>query len=133
MKKWGLLLISIIALLSCERTKEYSAFVQKEGICLEINGIASFEHSDQDCQIAFNPNKKEFRAQTDDMSDWYIVQMSHIPQQVDEEIKASIKWTKYSSIGHKNNITLRVVRCEGDKMWLWEPSGQTAVVIRVLE
>ena len=97
-------------------------FVWKLGARLSFQGAG-----------AFNRDRRTFRAQDDDMTDYFSVQFKNLPFYVGEEIKASVKWTEYRGIGQKINVTLQVLRIEGDKVWLREPNGQIALTVRVLE
>ena len=131
------LLLNILALsllfVSCENARQKEAFAAREGVCLEVGGTTVFSRSWDNCQYAFNRDRRTFRAQDDDMADYFSVQFKNLPLYVGEEIKASVKWTEYSGMGQKINVTLQVLRIEGDKVWLREPNGQIALTVRVLE
>lgn len=133
MKRLILLLVFALSAISCEMSREMEAFSAKTGIRLEIKQSVVFAASEDDIQLAFNRHNREFRAQTDDMSDWFCVQFERMPHNEGDEVKASVSWTSSLGSGRKNKITLRVLKTEGDTMWLWEPNAQTALTIRILE
>lgn len=127
-----LMAVSLLAA-SCVNEKQREAFAAREDVRLEVGGKTMFESSWDNCQYAFNRDRRTFRAQDDEMRDYYVVQFDNLPLIVGEQVKASVKWTDYNGMGQKNNVTLTVLRIEGDKVWLRDANGQIALTVRILE
>lgn len=132
-KNCAILMIALLVLCSCGRQRRMNAFMESEEIKLQVAGSVQFRYDELNCQLAFSRDKKEFRAHTDNMSDFYIVRLNHIPSSVGEKLNADLEWTTATDILHRKNLTLEVVRIEGDIMWLWSDSGRIGLNIRVLE
>ena len=126
-------LAATLLLSGCIRDRLLPAFVGKDGVRLEIAGVPQFVYEENGCQMAFNAEKREFRAHTDNMSDYFCVTLNAIPVQEGETVMGDLRWTTSTSINSRNRIALEAVKVEGDEIWLWNRQSQTALVIRVLE
>lgn len=135
MRVKGLLILTILmmSLCSCETQRRINAFREDDSIKLQVAGKDQFRYDPLSCQMAFSRSKKEFRAHTDNMSDFYIVRLSAIPVEQGEVVTADLEWTTDTDILSRNKLTLEVVRLEGDKMWLWSNSGRIGISLVVLE
>ena len=74
-------LAATLVLSGCIRDRLLPAFVGKDGVRLEIAGVPQFVYEENGCQMAFNAEKREFRAHTDNMSDYFCVTLNAIPVQ----------------------------------------------------
>lgn len=131
-----LIAISVLALLLCschDDTKFTSAFAARDEVRLQVNGVEMMSYSPADCQMGFNPDKREFRVHTDNMSDYFTVTLTRIPTDSDETVSGTVTYTTSNDLVTKKNITLRVLRLEGDKIWLWNHSGRIGVEVQVLD
>lgn len=135
MKRLLLILMPAVLLLcSCQEDgRLISALEGNPAIRLELGGQTAFVYDAATCQLAFSRSDCSFRVHTDDMTDWFSVKMSAIPAAVDEELMADLQWTTESSVSNRKDVALRVVKLEGDKVWLWGPQGQVGLVVRILE
>jgi len=107
--------------------------MEHDELRLQVAGKVQFRYDKLNCQLSFSRDRNEFRAQTDNTSDFYTVRLNFIPTQVGETVTADLSWTTDTDILHRKNLTLEVVRIEGDKIWLWSDSGRIGVSLRVLE
>lgn len=118
---------------SCGRQRRVNAFMEHDELRLQVAGKVQFRYDELNCQLSFSRDRNEFRVQTDNTSDFYTVRLNFIPTQVGETVTADLSWTTDTDILHRKNLTLEVVRIEGDKIWLWSDSGRIGVSLRVLE
>lgn len=134
MRQRGILIMMILLLCcSCGRQRRVNAFMEHDELRLQVAGKVQFRYDELNCQLSFSRDRNEFRAQTDNTSDFYTVRLNFIPTQVEETVTADLSWTTDTDILHRKNLTLEVVRIEGDKIWLWSDSGRIGVSLRVLE
>jgi len=134
MRQRGILIMMILLLCcSCGRQRRVNAFMEHDELRLQVAGKVQFRYDKLNCQLSFSRDRNEFRAQTDNTSDFYTVRLNFIPTQVGETVTADLSWTTDTDILHRKNLTLEVVRIEGDKIWLWSDSGRIGVSLRVLE
>lgn len=130
----GILLIVIAACMcaSCVDDSTIPEFTKDERIHMSLGGKDVFVFDELICQLAFNRDRREFRAHTDNMSDYMVARFDMLPEHEDQEVTATIIWTTDTSVETKKNVTLKVVRLEGDKVWLWGKSSRVAMTIRIL-
>ena len=72
MKKFALYILAFaaIALLhSCSPYKIDEILISRNDVSLTIEGVPVFVFNDDKCQVAFNTERNEYRAMTDDMTD----------------------------------------------------------------
>ena len=128
-----LILSALVLLCGCSDKRMRIAFSESEEIRLMVGGTVPFTFDPNTCQLAFSRDRKEFRAHTDNMSDFYAVRFTEIPSTLGQTVTADLTWTTERDVLTRKNLTLEVVRIEGDQFWLWSNSGRIGLSIRVLE
>lgn len=129
----AILLLTALALCGCTRYRHMTAFTKKEGVRLEIDGKSYFRYEPATCQMSWSEARCEFRAGTDDMSDWFCASFEAAPASEGQELTADLSWSTPTGIVSKKAIALQVMKLEGDMVWLWTAEGQYALVIRILD
>ena len=110
-----------------------NAFCESEDIRLMVGGDIPFVYDPGTCQLAFSRELREFRAHTDNMSDFYAVTLSEIPSSIGQRVSGDLIWTTSKEVLRRKNLTLEVVRIEGEQFWLWSESDRIGLTIRILE
>ena len=128
-----ILLLSLLALTGCQDERQRAAFCENEGVRLLVGGSIAFSYEPNTCQLAFSRDRQEFRAFTDSMSDFFVATFSRVPSELGQRLTASLTWTTEREVLTRKNLTLEVVRLEGDMVWLWSASGRIGLVVRILE
>lgn len=126
-------LAALLCLCSCEKKKVDPAFIAHDGIRLESRGEVVFNYDPLSCQLSFNRAHKSFSAFTDNMSDYYFIEMSEIPDQEGENITADLEWTTYSTTEIRKGIALKAVKLEGGLIWLWNGTLQIGLTVRMID
>lgn len=128
------LLASLLLILaSCDDSRKIEIFSSNNGIRLQVGNDIPFKYEANSCQLVWSRDLMEFRANTDNMSDYFILQFEDIPTAVGQSVIADMTWTTTTDILTKNNVTLEVVKLEGDIIWLWSRAGKIGTCIRVLD
>lgn len=133
MKRLALILFVTFLACSCNDDRFASAFAARDQIRLQVGGVEQISYDPIDCQLGFNPDKREFRVHTDNMSDYFTVTLTRIPTEDEEVVSGTLTYTTSSDVITRKNITLEVIRLEGDKIWLWNQPGRIGLQIQVLE
>jgi len=133
MKKFLTALAIVLLACSCNKDEGLADILKDGTVRLCISGVSQFTYNPLTCQLGFCREKCEFRAFTDNMSDFFTLSLDRIPSSTGEFAVADITWTSPSSIGHKEKIALETVKIEGDKIWLWDSGSKISAVVRVLE
>ena len=127
------LLLAALLLCSCRDDRFITPFVAEDGIRLTVNGKTVFSYDPLTCQLGFNRQRGEFRVHTDNMSDFYTLQLSKIPEREGQEVTGTLVWTTATDIYTKKNVTFTAEKLEGDYIWLWTGNGRVGVVVKVLD
>lgn len=135
MKKYAFILLLTAAslLAGCRHDDISEAFSLDETIRIESGGDVIFQYNPLTCQLFFSRDTGTFRVGTDTMSDYFSVSLSDIPATHGDVVRGDIKWTVRSNICDIRNVTLKVVRLEGDTIWLWSAKEQIGLVVRMLD
>lgn len=128
-----LLLGALLLLAGCQDERQRAAFCEIEGVRLLVGGSIAFSYEPNSCQLAFSRDLREFRAYTDTMSDFFVATFSAVPSVPEQRLTADLVWTTEREVLKRKNLTLEVVRLEGDMVWLWSASGRIGLVVRILE
>ncbi len=128
-----ILLLSLLALTGCQDERQRAAFCENEGVRLLVGGSIAFSYEPNTCQLAFSRDRQEFRAFTDSMSDFFVATFSRVPSELGQRLTASLTWTTEREVLTRKNLTLEVVRLEGDMVWLWSDAGRIGLTVRILE
>ena len=134
MRRLGvILLLCLMALTGCQDERQRAAFCENEGVRLLVGGSIAFSYESNTCQLAFSREMREFRAYTDTMSDFFVASFSQIPVTLGQRMTANLTWTTERAVLTRKNLTLEVVRLEGDMVWLWSDAGRIGLTVRILE
>ena len=126
-------LLLLLALAGCRDDRLQSAFVEQEGVRLLVGGTIAFTYEPNTCQMAFSRDLKEFRAHTDNMSDFFVADFSEVPSELGQRLSADLVWTTEREVLTRKNLTLEVVRIEGEEFWLWSTTGRIGLTVKILE
>ncbi|MBO4475503.1 MAG: hypothetical protein J5737_02100 [Bacteroidales bacterium] len=118
---------------SCTKSTHLESFLSDSTVRLEIDGEPVFIFSPATCQLSYNEQRKEFRAMTDTMLDYFCVTLSAIPAGEGKKATAAIAWSTPGGERSRNDVTLEAKRIKGDVIWLCDDSRHTAVVVTVLK
>lgn len=133
MRRLAAFLAIAVLLCGCNDSRRRNAFVENNDIRLQIGSTIQFRYDPLTCQLAFSRDRREFRAQTDNTSDYYSIVLSEIPANIGQRVSGDLTWTTETDILTRDDLDLEVLRIEGDQVWLWSSSGRTGVMIKLLE
>ena len=125
MRKVVLILAAILCLTGCYNSEIYvPEFLTESTLRMEIAHKSVFTADSLHCQYSCNPQRGEFRVFTDNMSDYYHLVLEEIPTGENCYVKATqLDWTETNGANQtRKNITLEVVKLQGDVIWPWYPS-----------
>lgn len=126
-------MLLILLLCGCNDTRRINAFTENGDIRLQVGGSVQFRYDPLTCQLSFSRDNRTFRASTDNTSDFFVAELSAIPTQLGETVTADLEWTSPTDVLSRKNLTLEVVRIEGENIWLWSSSGRIGLSMRILE
>lgn len=127
-----IVLFCLCTVLSCTNHTYTPDFLTDDTIRLEVGKKRMFTYTPSECQYAYNLDRHEFRAHTDNMSDYFIVRLNETPTREAQEIMAlNMEWTERNGMNKsKKNIVLQVVKLEDNTFWLWNSRDGIKVTVR---
>ena len=128
-----LALLCVLLLSACSDQRMQDAFSENEGVRLMVGRDIPFTYDPATCQLAFSRDLQEVRAHTDNMSDFFVATFTELPSYLGQNVMADLVWTTERDVLTRKNLTLEVIRIEGDQFWLWSGTGKIGLCMRVLE
>lgn len=127
------LLALLVLLVGCEPQTVYTPeFLTDSTLRMEVGKQEILTYNPITCQTALNLHRCEFRMHTDNMSEYVIIRFSSMPSEEGESVTVeSLVWTNPSGADQtRKNITLEVVKLEGDTAWLWNSRESIRMTVR---
>ncbi len=133
MRKLALISFLLVAALfwGCGQTDLSDDFKHNGQLRMEIKGYVTFSYDPLTCQLGFNREDCEFRVNSDNMSDFFILKLDEMPSGEGQRINGAATWTTGDNLHYKKTI-FEVVKLEGSKIWLWSSESRIAAVVQVL-
>lgn len=136
MRKFRSILIAALSLLSfvsCHDKGYEEAFLLDYNVCLRRNSVVVFYYDPLTCQLACNASRNEYRAFTDNMSDYFNMTLSSAPREEGETVRGSLEWTTSNNIQYLTDLDFKVEKMDSEgRIWLWNKDQKLFVVIRQL-
>ena len=128
-----LLLLAALLVPACNRDGFDKSDLDITEVCLKVRGSMVFSYTPGSSQMALNRGRKEFRAGTDTMSDYFLLRLSELPRESGQVLTGTLKWTTSDEIGSRTGLSFKVERIADDgTVWLWNASQKITVVMRLL-
>ena len=127
------LLALLVLPVGCEPQTVYTPeFLTDSTLRMEVGKQEILTYNPITCQTALNLHRFEFRMHTDNMSEYFIIRFSSMPSEEGESVTVeSLVWTNPSGTDQtRKNITLEVVKLEGDIAWLWNSRESIRMTVR---
>ena len=127
------LLALLVLPVGCEPQTVYTPeFLTDSTLRMEVGKQEILTYNPITCQTALNLHRCEFRMHTDNMSEYFIIRFSSMPSEEGESVTVeSLVWTNPSGTDQtRKNITLEVVKLEGDIAWLWNSRESIRMTVR---
>lgn len=132
MKRLIVLILSTLLLCSCNERRLLNAFSNNDIARLQVGSIEQMHYDPLLCQMSFSADRKEFRIQTDNTSDFFVARFSEVPTTLSQKVNADLSWTTSTDVVSRNKLALEVTKIEGNKVWLWSKSAKIGLCIVIL-
>lgn len=134
MRRFAAILLLTVLTWACTKTDGFDKSEASSNVPrFEISGKTMFEYIPATCQLGFNREKKEFRLNSDTMSDFVVAKLSAIPSQKGQKLTADLEWTTERDTKTKRGAAFKVEKLEGDVCWLWDKSDKITLVVKFLD
>lgn len=124
----------VAGLAGCRQFDVDEILLEQEAVSLTIKGEPVFVYDENKCQLACNWNRNEFRAMTDDMSDYFILRAHQQLSDLGQEFTADLIYTTASNVREETGLTFTIEKIQNGSglIWLWCSSKKIGVVVRML-
>lgn len=117
----------------CRKHEPDPEFVTGDEIVLKIDGAVKVKYVPETFQLGFSPERKQFRVHDDNMTRFYILTCSELPDHVGQQIRCSLKYGINGEMSYKSGMSFEVEKMdEAGTVWLWCKKKNTGVSVRIL-
>lgn len=124
MKRFALYVLAFAALTlahSCSPYKIDEILMSRDDVSLTIEGLPVFVYNEDKCQLAYNTERNEYRAMTDDMTDYFILKANQKLTTIDQQFTADLTYTTSGSPTTLKELsfTIEKISNESGLVWVW--------------
>lgn len=137
MKKVTIYLVGIVAFLCAFGCKppyeEKEVLISRDDISLTIKGEPVFVFDADKCQTAYNVERNEYRAMTDDISEYFILKADQRLSDLNQEFTADLTYTVNKKEKKASNLEFKIEKINNASglVWLWCADKSIGLVVRV--
>lgn len=129
----SVIVAALLGLCACNDKNGFDrAFLESDTVSMTCKKEVVFQYDPLTCQLSYNDSRREFRASTDNMSDYFVVRLGASPSEKGQVINGSLSWTGEDYLRNLNNVSFTVEKISGNKVWLWNQLNKVAVVIQMV-
>ena len=123
----------LFGIVGCAHYDVVEVLLNRNDISLTIKGNPVFVFNPDNCQIAYNSAKNEYRAMTDSASEYFVLQAYQSLSSLGQEISADLCYTMDGRAINKKGLIFRIEKISNSEglVWLWCSSDNIGLVIRV--
>lgn len=92
----------------CRKHEPDPEFVTGDEIVLKIDGAVKVKYVPETFQLGFSPERKQFRVHDDNMTRFYILTCSELPDHVGQQISCSLKYGINGKMSYKSGMSFEV-------------------------
>ena len=136
MKKIALYILAFATLTlahSCNPYKIDEILISRDDVSLTIEGLPMFVYNEDKCQLSYNTDRNEYRAMTDDMTDYFILKAQKKLTSVDQQFTADLIYTTSGTANTLNDLTFTVEKISNESglAWVWCKSNAIGIVLKL--
>jgi hypothetical protein len=123
----------VLSAAGCNRDGFNKSDLEITDVCLRVKGEEVFAYIPYATQMSLNRGRKEFRAGTDTMSDYFLLKMSELPREHGQVFTGTLQWTTADDIVTRTGLSFKVEKVGDDgTVWLWCAAQKITVVMKML-
>ena len=122
----------VLGLGGCARYDVTEVLLDRNDISLTVKGSAVFVYNSDKCQVAYNSERNEYRAMTDDASKYFVLEAHERLSSVGQELQADLKYTTERKTKSETDLTFTIEKISDSEglVWLWCSSRKIGLVIK---
>lgn len=129
---WKIILFTLALLIcGCCPAKFEDVYTGSDTPSLTVRGESQLKFDPMYMQQSFSRSRGEFRVGTDNMSEYFVLKVSQIPSEENQNLTADVKWTSGESIKELHRRKFTVKKMEAGTIWLWCSQDNILAVVRI--
>ena len=126
-------LIVMAGLSGCNPYDVEEILINREDVSLTIKGEPIFVYNDGTCQVAYNADRYECRAMTDDVTQYFIVKAHERMTHAFQEFTADLTYTYAGNVVSEKDLLFRIEKINNSTglVWLWCKDSAIGVVVKL--
>ena len=92
MNRIALYIAAVVCLCGCSQYKMEEVLMVRDDVSLTIKGDPVFVYDADNCQVAYNSKRNEYRAMTDDMTQYFVLKASQTLSHMGQEFSADLTY-----------------------------------------
>ena len=107
--------------------------ISRDDVSLTVKGEPVFLFDSDNCQVAYNDERNEYRAMIDDMSDYFVLKAHEKLSHINQEFTADLTYTLPNKVKKETNLVFVIEKISNDDglVWLWCADKSIGLVVRV--
>ena len=136
MKKFVVYIFSVVALAGLTGCNPYDVeeiLISRDDVSLTIKGNPVFVYDEGTCQVAYNSDRYECRAMTDDATSYFVLKAHERMTHAFQEFSADLTYTKSGNVVAEKDLSFRIEKIDNSTglVWLWCSDDAIGVVVKL--
>lgn len=136
MKKFALYILAFAALVlahSCSPYKVEEILISRDDVSLTVEGVPVFIYNEDKCQLSYNNDRNEYRAMTDDMTDYFLLKAHQKLTSIDQQFTADLTYTTAGTANTLNDLTFKIEKISNESglVWVWCKDNAIGIVLKL--
>lgn len=126
-------LIALACACGCNQYDIDEILISRDEVSLTVKGEPVFLFEPDNCQVAYNNERNEYRAMTDDMSDYFVLKAHEKLSHIAQEFTADLTYTLPNRVKKESGLVFTIEKISNDDglVWLWCADKSIGLVVRV--
>jgi hypothetical protein len=117
----------------CNQFDVEEVLLVRDDVSLTVKGEPVFVYEPDNCQTAYNSERNEYRAMTDDLSRYFVLRADQTLSDIGQEFSADLIYKTDKKEKTEKSLTFKIEKISNADglVWLWCSSRNIGLVIRV--
>ena len=100
---------------------------------MTIEGLPVFVYNEDKCQLSFNTDRNEYRAMTDDMTDYFLLKAHQKLTNIDQQFTADLTYTTSGTANTLKDLTFTIEKISNESglVWIWCKDSAIGIVLKL--
>ena len=125
--------VTVVCAWGCRQYNMEEILMTRDDVSLTIKGEPVFVYDADNCQTAYNLGKNEYRAMTDDMTQYFVLKANQGLSHIGQKFSADLTYNTGQKEKTEKGLTFEIEKISNAEglVWLWCSSRSIGLVIRV--